>query len=485
MALTMLTSGAVLLLVALAFVVNETMMFRTTIRQELTALARFIGMNTTAAITFEDRKSAEVTLQGLEANPHILAADVLKSDGTFFAAYRSPGTAEMSPTREMKIYAERRTGLGGSFKVTTPILLDDQEIGTVVIWASSTELLSRLFRFLFIVFVITIAALIVAYKMSTELQRPIAEPILALSRTMKSVTKEKNYALRVDKQSDDEIGQLIEGFNDMLSQIQKRDEHLEHFASELKENNEELKAFVYSAAHDLRQPLVNIKGFSEEMVRSLKEVQGLLQKSGGALSEHDRRSIDAIFQDDIKAASGFVGSSVESMSNLIDALLKLSQVGNRDLKPELLLMNRLVESVLADFAAMIREKGATVVVEALPDVTADRIAIQQIVGNILDNALKYLVPGRPGQVKIAGERSGNQTIYHIQDNGRGIGNEDMPKLFKMFRRLGVRDVRGQGVGLAYVKALVRRQGGNIWCESELGKGSVFSFTVLQRREGDR
>ncbi len=106
--------------------------------------------------------------------------------------------------------------------------------------------------------------------------------------------------------------------------------------------------------------------------------------------------------------------------------------------------------------------------------------------NILNNAIIYLEPGRTGEIEITGECNAHETIFRIHDNGRGIALEDMDKVFAPFRRAGKQDVPGEGMGLAYVQTLVRRHGGRIWCESEQGAGTTFSFTLPhQLAQGDQ
>jgi signal transduction histidine kinase len=293
---------------------------------------------------------------------------------------------------------------------------------------------------------------------------------------MKAVSSEKNYAVRARAGSKDEIGVLIQGFNEMLGQIQQRDDDLEHFTAELKESNEELKAFMYSAAHDLRQPLVNIRGFTTELARSVRDMHEIVAAHANRCSEEEREHLNRVLAEDVMA-EGFITASVERMSTLINALLKLSQAGHRKIRPELISMNALAKSLLAGMAQQIREKNATVVVGDLPDMTADRTAVEQIMGNLLDNAVKYLVPGRPGKVELSGQKTNGNVLYHVRDNGRGISASDMPRLFQMFRRLGKQDVPGDGVGLAYAKALVKRHGGRIWCDSEAGAGTTVSFAI--------
>jgi signal transduction histidine kinase len=108
--------------------------------------------------------------------------------------------------------------------------------------------------------------------------------------------------------------------------------------------------------------------------------------------------------------------------------------------------------------------------------------IEQIVGNIMGNAVKYLDHGRPGEIEVTGEANGGETIFRIRDNGRGIAEDDMDKVFAPFRRAGKQDTPGEGMGLAYVQTLVRRHNGRIWCESELEKGTTFTFTISNPSE---
>ena len=113
----------------------------------------------------------------------------------------------------------------------------------------------------------------------------------------------------------------------------------------------------------------------------------------------------------------------------------------------------------------------------MPHVWADRTAREQIFGNILSNAINYLTSDRPGEIIVTAERHPAYTTFFVQDNGRGIAAEDIPKIFEPFRRVGKQDVPGEGMGLTYVQTLVRRHGGNIWCRSTLGVGTTFVFTV--------
>jgi signal transduction histidine kinase len=185
---------------------------------------------------------------------------------------------------------------------------------------------------------------------------------------------------------------------------------------------------------------------------------------------------DALGQD-IPEALGFIEASVTRMDHFINALLKLSRLGRTELVRVAVSMDALVQDTLETLAHQIEQRHVRVTVGSLPEVAADRTSMEQIMGNILNNAVLYLEPGRPGQIEISGEHGEGETIFRVHDNGRGIAPEDMDKIFAPFRRAGRQDVPGEGMGLAYVQTLVRRHGGRIWCESELGAGTTFTFTI--------
>lgn len=255
------------------------------------------------------------------------------------------------------------------------------------------------------------------------------------------------------------------------------EEKLMRYAEEVREANEELKAFAYIISHDLRAPLVNIKGFAGELRYALKEILSSFQHFGPHMETDQQKKLDIIFQKDAPEALGFIDSSVYRMDNLIKAILNLSRVGRRDLRPEVCDMRSLVRSILKTLTHQTEQKNVAITVGDLPEIVADKIAMEQIVGNILDNALKYLEPGRPGAVEIFAERGRQDAVFHIRDNGRGIAQDDIGRVFEVFQRVGRQDVPGEGMGLAYGKTLVRRHGGRIWCTSELGVGTTFSFLI--------
>jgi PAS domain S-box-containing protein len=269
-----------------------------------------------------------------------------------------------------------------------------------------------------------------------------------------------------------------------ISDIKRAEERLARYANELERANEEIKQFAYIVSHDLRAPLVNLKGFSAELRLAVEEIQSVLGVAQVHLDDVQRRRLRYALEEDVPEALGFIESSVGRMDAFIDAVLRLSRLGRRVLEPEHIDMEGLARRVLDGLAHEIGARDTEVTIGPLPVVVADRTSMEQVLGNLLNNAAKYLATDRPGEIEVWGEREGNVTTFHVRDNGRGIADADMDKVFAPFRRAGPQDQPGEGMGLPYVDTIVRRHGGRIRCESEAGIGTTFSFTIVdQSREG--
>jgi len=257
----------------------------------------------------------------------------------------------------------------------------------------------------------------------------------------------------------------------------RAEEQLQRYAAELERSNEEVKNFAYIVSHDLRVPLVNLKGYTSELRSALGVIGTNFDAALPHLNDEKRSEVSIALHEDVPEALEFITNSVSRMDSFINAVLILARLGRQDLKPEPVDMNALVKTTLETMSHQIQERGIEVHVGSLPEVVADRTAMEQIIGNILSNAVKYPDSSRPCRIEVAAEANNGETLFSIQDTGRGIAQEDMDKVFAPFRRAGKQDTQGEGMGLAYVQTLVRRHGGRISCESELGKGTIFTFTV--------
>lgn len=250
--------------------------------------------------------------------------------------------------------------------------------------------------------------------------------------------------------------------------------------------NEEIKRFAYIVSHDLRAPLVNIKGFSSELRSAFEMLNSKISDTLAQLPEEDKEEISDIMKEEIPEALQFIDASATRMGNLIDSVLKLSRLGRRELHFEGINVRVIIQKILDSLAHQIEQKDIQLNIGPLPRVLADRTSLEQIFSNLLGNAVKYLDPERSGEIEVIGKNHGSETIFHIRDNGRGISEDDLEHIFEPFSRVGNNDVPGEGMGLAYVLRLVRRHGGRIWCNSEPGAGTTISFslsnTVAQETE---
>ena len=250
--------------------------------------------------------------------------------------------------------------------------------------------------------------------------------------------------------------------------------------------NEEIQRFAYIVSHDLRSPLVNVMGFTAELdaaAKPLSELVDRVEQSAPELMTQEAR--DAV-RTELPEAVGFIRSSTQKMDRLINAILRLSREGRRVISPERLDMETLLNGVHDTLRHQASSKGAEIDIKApIPDLVSDRVAIEQVFSNLVENSVKYLAKDRPGLITVRGSVTGGRGVYEVQDNGRGIDPKDHDRIFDLFRRSGAQDQPGEGIGLAHVRALIHRLGGLITCESMLGQGATFRISLPKTLNPER
>lgn len=278
------------------------------------------------------------------------------------------------------------------------------------------------------------------------------------------------------------------------AEVQLRDANLnlettvDERTADLREANNEIQRFAYIVSHDLRSPLVNIMGFTSELEELGKDIfrriSSLTHVPAGGPPPVANESTEIMLEEpdrqlaqDFSEALGFIKSSIAKMDRLISAILNLTREGRREFEPVSIDMRELIESIAATVAHQAAEAQAEIRVGDLPDIISDRLAVEQIFSNLIDNAIKYLKAGVPGEIAIRGRTKLGYAIFEVSDNGRGIDAKDHQRIFDLFRRAGTQDKPGQGIGLAHVRALVRRLGGTMSVSSELNHGSTFTITL--------
>ena len=248
--------------------------------------------------------------------------------------------------------------------------------------------------------------------------------------------------------------------------------------ADLSRANDEIQRFAYIVSHDLRSPLVNVMGFTAELSAATDAMAVLLDRAEVTAPDIVTEDARLAVREDLPEAIGFIRASTQKMDRLINAILKLSREGRRTIAPEPLDVATLIDGIADTMHHRIVERDVTLTVaRPIPDIVSDRLAIEQILSNLIENAVKYLRPGVPGQITVSGEAVRGRVILSVADNGRGIDPRDHARVFDLFRRSGAQDQPGEGIGLAHVRALAYRLGGTIDVASTLGEGATFRLNL--------
>lgn len=254
-------------------------------------------------------------------------------------------------------------------------------------------------------------------------------------------------------------------------ELEERNEVLSLINEDLRQQRQDNEMFIYSVSHDLRSPLVNLEGFSKELVYTSADLRERLAKI--QVSAEERAELDRILNADFEPALRYVGAAVTQASRIIDALLKLSRVGRIELHEEIIDMQAMISTLIDATTRTIRGNDVTVEVKNLPPMIADSAAVSQIFSNLINNAIYYHDKNRPSLIEIGGERHGEDVSYYVRDNGLGMSAQQQSKLFIAFKRFHPEVAQGEGIGLAYVKRVVERHSGRITVKSAEGEGSTF------------
>ncbi|MDQ0455400.1 sensor histidine kinase [Rhizobium paknamense] len=271
------------------------------------------------------------------------------------------------------------------------------------------------------------------------------------------------------------VRELSEARNEVEVLNRGLEERVQERTEDLIQANQEIQRFAYIVTHDLRAPLVNVMGFTAELDTALKALQTYVLADGDSLSEQQIADARLAAAEDLPEAINFIRSSTRKMDGLINAILKISRDGRRQLKPEKVSLKEIIEITAESVHHQIAESdGRTDIHIAVNEIISDRLSIEQILGNLFDNAIKYRRPDQPLILSVRTVQDGRHFVrIDIEDNGRGIAEEDHERVFELFRRSGQQDQRGEGIGLAHVRSLARNLGGEITVKSSLGAGSTF------------
>jgi PAS domain S-box-containing protein len=241
---------------------------------------------------------------------------------------------------------------------------------------------------------------------------------------------------------------------------------------QIRNRNDELQSIVFTAAHDLRSPLVNISGFTGELEKGLNELAGTLQ--GLPLDAETAEHIEFLLKTDIEESLRFIKFGNKQMDMLLGGLMRLSRVGSAPVKQITLDMNELLSAVVRGFQYQVKTLDVKVTIDKnLPECIGDYSLLAQVFINLLDNAIKYRNPDHKAVIKIGAAQQDDMIEYSIADNGIGIEAEQLDKVFDLFHQLHKKtDSEGQGLGLTIVRRIMDRQQGDVRIESTPGKGTT-------------
>ncbi len=460
--ITMLTSFVALLIACAAFVTYELFAFKEALVLERSTLADFIGKYSRSSLSTGMQIGAESLLSTLSSDKQIIAACLYTKDGQIWAKFpkeRNDASFPKSVTEAGHRFQN------GSLLLFQPVKdPDDNYLGTIFIQSSLDPMYSRLRRDVGIVLGVLVAASMVALIMSGRLQGLISLPILKLSQTARDVSEKKDYSVRASKQTHDEVGTLIDSFNEMLAQIQKRDTELQEARDTANRANQAKSNFLSFMSHELRTPLTAIIGFSEMLVSAV---------------EAEKRQAWA---DDLRR----IHDSGKYLLELINDILDISKIeaGKMEMHLERFAVAGLLRDVSEALRPLVDKRANRLTVESGEDVGAmhsDLIKVRQCLLNLLSNANKFT---DQGDVQLSATRvnkgGADWLIFRVKDTGIGMTPEQMSRLFRAFTQADNSTARrygGSGLGLALTKQFCEMLGGTVSVESEPGKGSCFTIEL--------
>ena len=417
---------------------------------DLISQAEVLARAAAPALSFGDRAAAELDLAVMQVRPRVLAAALYGRDGKLFATY---GKANARPAAYPEGPGADGYAIdGGELSVFRRVVENGEMIGTVFLRATY-EPWGRLKDYLTILLVVMIASLVVATLLSGWLQDAVTAPILEVAHVSREVMDKRDYSLRARKSTEDEIGELVDAFNAMLAEIGRRSEAM-------READRRKDEFLATLAHELRNPLAPIRNALE-----------IIKIAGDDPAKS-------------RMAREMMQRQVSQMVRLVDDLLDVSRIttGKLAVRKAVFDLHGAITDAVETARPFIESRGQVLQLDVSRTpiaVEGDRTRLAQVFSNLLNNAAKYTDP--QGRIRLAVRQDGDDAVASVSDNGIGMSQEAMGRIFEMFVQVDrtlERSQAGLGVGLTLARRLVELHNGTLEARSEgPGKGSEFTVRI--------
>jgi len=402
-----------------------------------------------------DGSTAEVLEYEIIAKPAVFAA---RGEEGIISAIDYRGIPVLAAYRHILINHETGWGL--------VVKIDEEEV-----FAAQRNNIAK-------ISIISFIGLVMFVILCNIFANKLSRPIRHLSKTAELLSKGRLHE-RSHVISNDEIGILSSAFNSMADQIEswhnEFEIQLKKRTASLEAVNKELEQFVFIASHDLRSPLINIEGYSKEIEYDLEEFKKIIPLED--IPEGVNEKYKQFLNDEIPESLNVIKNSVRKMDALLSGLLKISRSGRAMINKKPVNMNMLIVEVIESFDFEIKKIDAELKVSGLPDCESDEMQLSQVFSNLISNAIKYRKPGRKLKIKIYGKKNTDNLQYYIEDNGIGIDEKHVKRIFELFQRLNPKKTSGDGIGLTIVNKIMKKLNGSINVKSEPDKGSTFYITL--------
>ncbi len=449
-------SAAALALTSAVFLVTTYFMVQRSVRNDLVAQAAIVADNSTAALAFGDQAGATETLEALRSKANVDVACLYDMGGLPFSQFANVSDAHC-PANPLPDGVQT---LANAVLVTQPVVVAGRRVGTVYVRGNLDELVFRMRVQALAAAGGFVFGLLAAVVIASRLEGVISLPLRSLSETAARISQGNDYTLRAPKHAPDEIGSLVDAFNGMVEQVERRDGRLSATNEELSRASRLKDEFLAALSHELRTPLNAILGW----LQIIRTVPGGPEQTARALESLDRNA--------------------RAQARLIEDLLDISRIisGKFHFKAEVVELVVVVQSAVDAIrpAAVAKRIDIVMRLPAPPKlVTGDADRLRQAIWNLLSNAVKFSPPGSRVDVDLA-ETSG-QLVLTVRDNGPGIDAAFLPHVFDRFRQADgslTRQHGGLGLGLAIASEIVALHGGTVGVSSDgPGRGAAFTISL--------